>query len=101
VAACLLDTCDLLAQACDILRRHCVEGIEADEARCRAHVEGSTAAATVLLPALGYETASRLAKQSKETGRTIRELALDEGLLTSEVFDALISPESVCRLGMP
>ncbi|MDQ1255567.1 MAG: aspartate ammonia-lyase [Candidatus Hydrogenedentes bacterium] len=101
VAACLLDTCDLLANGCDILRRHCVEGIEADEARCRAYVEGSTAAATALLPALGYETASRLAKQSKETGRTIRDIAVAEGLLTPEAFDALISPEAVCRLGMP
>src|SRR5512142_2714043 len=42
------------------LRTHCVEGLEADEARCRAHVENGTAAATALLPLLGYEAVCAL-----------------------------------------
>ena len=101
VAACLLESCDLLARAADIFRRHCVEGIEADEARCRQHVEGSTAVATALLPLLGYEAACRVAQQAKQTGQTIRQVVLAEGLLTVEQFEALVSPEAVCRLGMP
>ena len=101
VAACLLESCDLLARAADIFRRHCVEGIEADEARCRQHVEGSTAVATALLPMLGYEAACRVAQQAKQTGQTIRQVVLAEGLLTVEQFEALVSPEAVCRLGMP
>ncbi len=48
-------------------------GLEADEARCREHVENSTAAATALLPALGYERAGEAARLAKETGRSIRE----------------------------
>jgi aspartate ammonia-lyase len=101
VATCLLESGDLLARAADILRRLCVEGIEADEARCRQHVEGSTAVATALLPALGYGAACRVAQQAKQTGRTIREVVLAEELLTPEQFEALVSPEAVCRLGMP
>ena len=101
VAACLLESCDLLARAADIFRRHCVEGIEADEARCRQHVEGSTAVATALLPLLGYEAACRVAQHAKQTGRTIQQVVLAEGLLTAEQFEALVSPEAVCRLGMP
>ena len=101
VAACLLESCELLARACDILRRHCVEGIQADEVRCRQHVESSTAAATALLPVLGYEEACKVAERAKATGRTIREIVLSDGLFTPEAFDELISPEAVTRLGMP
>ena len=101
VAKCLLESCSLLANACDTLRRHCVEGIEADEARCRAYVETSTATATALLPALGYEGAAQVVKQAQTAGKTIREIAVGEGFLSAEAFDNLITPEAVCRLGSP
>jgi len=101
VATCLLESGDLLARAADILRRLCIEGIEADEARCRRHVEGSTAIATALLPALGYEAACGVVQLAKQSDRSIRQVVLAEGLLTAEQFDALICPEAVCRLGMP
>jgi aspartate ammonia-lyase len=101
VSVCLLGSCDLLANACGILRTHCVEGIEANEARCRVHVEASTATATALLPALGYEQATEVARQAAATSKTIRQVCLDEGLLDKASFDELISPEAVCRLGMP
>ena len=101
VAACLLESCDLLARAADTFRRHCVEGIEADEARCRRHVEGCTAVATALVPALGYEAACRVAEEAKRTDRTIRDVVLAGGLLTPGQLDELLSPEAVCRLGMP
>jgi aspartate ammonia-lyase len=99
VAACLLESLELLARADDILCRHCVSGLEADEARCRGHVLNSTAAATALLPAIGYERVCELARASAETGHTIRELAVTKGWLSAEAFDELISPEAVCRLG--
>ncbi|MFO1478532.1 MAG: lyase family protein, partial [Verrucomicrobiota bacterium] len=101
VADCLLDSIELLANACDILRRHCVEGIEADEARCRRNVENSTAAATALVPLLGYDRAAAVAQQARETGRSLRELLIEKGWLSGEAFDELISPEAVCRLGSP
>ncbi len=101
ITACLLDSLRLLTSSCDILRRHCVEGIEADEERCRAHVESSTAAATALLPALGYEQTCALVARARETGRSIRETAVAEGFLSPETVDQLLSPEAVTRLGMP
>jgi aspartate ammonia-lyase len=101
VAACLLESLELLARADDILCRHCVLGLEADEARCRQHVLNSTAAATALLPEIGHDRVCELARASFETGRTIRELALAKGWLSATVFDELISPEAVCRLGTP
>jgi len=101
IAHCLLESLDLLASSCEILRRHCVEGIEADEARCRAQVETSTAAVTALVPVLGYERACALAARAKETGRTIKETAIAEGWLSAEQFAEWTSPEAVCRLGSP
>jgi aspartate ammonia-lyase len=101
IANCLLESCTLLARGCEILRHLCVEGIEADEERCRKHVESSTATATALLPAIGYEAACRLAKLAEETGRNIKEIAIAERMLTAEEFEELVSPEAVCRLGSP
>jgi len=101
VAACLLESIELLTRACDVLRRHCVEGIQADEERCKAHVHASTACVTALLPALGYEKACELAQEAKRTGESIRDAALRMQLLSAEEFDDLISPEAVCRLGIP
>ncbi|GMW00908.1 MAG: aspartate ammonia-lyase [Candidatus Hydrogenedentota bacterium] len=101
VAHCLLESCDLLTAACAILRTQCVEGMEANLARCRAHVEGSTAIATAILPALGYEKAAEIAKEAKAQGKSIRQVLLDQRLMTEAGFDALITPEAVMRLGMP
>ncbi|MDO8683533.1 MAG: aspartate ammonia-lyase [Armatimonadota bacterium] len=102
IADCLLESCDLLARACDILRRLCVEGIVADVEQCRRHVEGSTATVTALLPVIGYEGACRLAvAQMADKTKTIKELAIAEGILKAEQFDELVSPEAVTRLGNP
>jgi len=101
VANCLLESIELLAHADDILRRHCIDGLQADEACCREKVENSTAAATALLPALGYERSGEAAKLAKENSRSIRETVIAQGWLTGGEFDALISPEAVCRLGTP
>ncbi len=57
--------------------------------------------ATALLPALGYEGASKAARQAAETGRSLREVCVGENLLTEKEYEALITPEAVCRLGMP
>ena len=101
IADALLTSIDLLSKGADILARHCVDGLEADAERCRRTVEGATAVATALLPALGYQAAGRVAAEAARTGRSIREIAVGGGLLDAESFDALISPEAVCRLGSP
>jgi len=99
IAECLLESIGLLTRSCEVLRSRCVTGIQANEERCRAHVEASTAAATALLPAIGYDRASEVAKRAQAEGLTIREVVLDEGLLTEEQFEQLITPEAVTRLG--
>ena len=99
VAACLLESIGLLARANDLLRRHCIEGLQANAKRCREHVENSTAAATALLPALGYTRLCEAVRLAQEGGKTIREVVVAQNWLTSAEFDSLITPEAVCRLG--
>jgi len=101
VADALLGSERLLTAANLILRRHCVEGMEADEERCRAHVEASSAVATALVPVLGYDDACALAARARAQGRSVRAQAIAEGLVDDERFDELLRPEAVLRLGMP
>jgi aspartate ammonia-lyase len=101
VAACLLDEMELLANADGVLQKYCIAGLEADVARCREHVEDSTAIVTALLPALGYEAATRVAGLAKAQNKSIREIVLGEGLLSAAQFDESITAEAVCRLGLP
>ncbi|HOO56104.1 MAG TPA: aspartate ammonia-lyase [bacterium] len=101
VAKCLLDSCGLLSASCEILRKNCVEGLEADREKCRQHVESSTATATALIPLLGYEKTSAIVKKAIETGMSIRETVIKDKIIDEHQFDQLISPEAVCRLGAP
>ncbi len=101
IADCLLGSCDMLVAACDMMRRFCVEGIEADEAKCRAHVENSTAAATALIPHIGYDAACEIVIRARKDGLSIRDAAIESGMVTSGEFDQLTAPEAVSRLGSP
>lgn len=95
----LLESIGLLTRACRMLARHCVRGVEVDEACCRRHVDTATAAVTALVGAIGYERAGEIAASVRRDGSTIREAAVASGLLTGEQFDELVSPEAVMRLG--
>jgi fumarate hydratase class II len=64
-------------------------------------VENSTAAATALVPALGYERAGEAARLAKEQGKTLRLIVTELGWMSAAEFDKAISPEAVCRLGSP
>jgi aspartate ammonia-lyase len=101
VADCLLNSLDLLTNACSILRRSCVEGLDADAERCRRHVESSTATLTALVETIGYPAAQEVAQIAGRDGRTVRQVVLERGLLTEPQFEALISPAAVMRLGTP
>jgi len=99
IAGCLLHSLTYLAHGCEVLRRFCVEGIEANEERCAALVQASSTAATALVPEIGYEAACDLVAYAKAHGTTIRDAVLAKGLLTAAQFDELLAPEALCRLG--
>jgi aspartate ammonia-lyase len=90
----------ILRESIKVLRIRCVDGIAANVARARELLERSTAMATALSPYLGYATTADLAKTSVETGRPIRELVLERGLLDKDRLDAILSPEAMTRGGI-
>ena len=99
IAHCLLESIDLLQKSCEILATKCVAGIEANRERCTAHIEASTVLATALIPEIGYERATDIIRQREETGKSVRELIIEMGLMSDEQIHELITPEAVCRLG--
>ena len=96
----LLESIRLLANISRLLADRCVDGIEADEERCRTYAESSASIVTPLNRYLGYEEAAKVAKQSLAERKTIREVVLergyvDAGSLTIEQLD-----EALDVLGM-
>jgi fumarate hydratase class II len=90
----------ILREAMKVLRSRCVEGIAADEPRARELLERSTAAATALSPYIGYAETAAIAKEAVKTGRTIRELVLERGLLDAAQLDAILSVDAMTRGGI-
>ena len=95
----LLGSIALLANATRAFTDRCVKGLEADEARCRDTVERSLALATALAPRIGYDAASEIAGEAYRTGRTVREVALERGVLPPEELDALLDPRKMTEAG--
>ncbi len=85
----------ILTRACDVLRVRCVLGITANPDRMRHFVEQSIGIVTALVPVLGYETATEIAKEALESGRGVYDLVCDKGLMTREELDRALNPEAM------
>ncbi|MFB6281631.1 MAG: lyase family protein, partial [Haloferacaceae archaeon] len=96
----VLQSADLLANASGTFAERFVAKLEADEERCAAAVERSMALATALNPAIGYDDASKVAKRALAEGRTVREVAVEEGYLDPAEADEVLDPERMTRPGI-
>jgi len=90
----LLESIRLLANVSDIFAEKCLAGTEADAERAASLVEGSLAMVTVLAPRIGYDAAAQIAKESYQTGRTVRELCLEREVLPAEELERLLDPRT-------
>jgi len=90
----------ILRESMKALRLRCVDGIEADAARCRELLERSTAVATALSPYIGYAQTADIAKEAVKTGRAIREIVLERGLMDATRLDEVLSAEHMTRPGI-
>src|SRR6201981_4043297 len=90
IAFCILESQTMFVNAADTLRRHCVEGITANQDVCRRYVEHSIGVVTALNPLLGYETATELAAEAMKTGKGIVELVRDKHLLSEEQISSVL-----------
>jgi aspartate ammonia-lyase len=88
---------EILSAAVVVLTERCIRGITANREHCRALVEGSIGIVTAVVPALGYERASEIAKEALVSGRSVREIILAHGDLPAEQLDELLSVDAMTR----
>jgi fumarate hydratase class II len=91
----LLQSVRLLADASMSFTDNCVAGIEADRARIDELVQRSLMLVTALNPHIGYDNAAKIAKKAHAEGKTLKDTAVELGLLTPEHFDAWVRPEQM------
>jgi aspartate ammonia-lyase len=91
----LLRSVETLRNAFVVLRERCVEGITPNPARMRQFVEQSIGIVTALVPRIGYERATAIAKEALESGRGVYELVLEKGVLSREALDELLNPDAM------
>lgn len=93
----LFESIEMLKNGMDTLMRRCIDGISANEERCRQYVMDSIALVTALNPVLGYEISTQVAKQALDTGQGVSTIVLEKGLLSKEELDELLTPENMLR----
>ncbi len=98
-----LQSATLIANSAELFGERFVARLEANEAHCAEQVEQSMALATALNPAIGYDDAATVAKQALDEGKTVRQVAVEEGYLTEEEADEVLDPRAMTErviLGM-
>lgn len=91
----VLNSIRLIADACESFTDHCVAGIEANKKQIQKHVEQSLMLVTALNPHIGYDNAAKIAKTAHKNGTTLREEAINLGLLSGEQFDKIVRPQDM------
>ncbi|HMN17660.1 MAG: class II fumarate hydratase [Ignavibacteriales bacterium] len=91
----VLNSIRLISDACESFTDHCVVGIEANIINIKKHLENSLMLVTALNPHIGYDNAAKVAKKAHKENTTLKQAAIDLGLLTSEKFDEVVRPEKM------
>ena len=97
MAQCCFESCEIMINGFDVLRKYCVDGIKADESRCNNYIKGSIGIVTALNPIIGYKNSTKIAKEALATGKPVYDLVLEHGILTKEELDTILSPENMIR----
>ncbi|MHB8110544.1 MAG: aspartate ammonia-lyase [Syntrophorhabdaceae bacterium] len=96
----LLTELKILINALSIFRTRLIDGIEADEKRCRQWLEESLCLVTALTPYIGHETAAEISKKACAEGKTIGAAAIEKGCLSPEAIEAIFQARELTRPGI-
>ncbi len=91
----VLMSCRLIADGCDSFRENCAAGIEPNAPRIAENLRNSLMLVTALNPHIGYDNAAKIAKTAHKTGKTLKETAVELGLVSAEQFDLWVRPEKM------
>src|SRR6266850_4722884 len=97
----LLQSIELLSTASTNFAIKCINGIKANEERCRSLIEESLAMCTALAPEIGYEAAAKLAKDAYKSGKTVRQMAKEQKVLSEKRLTELLDPWRMTEPGGP
>ena len=95
----ILESIRLLAGAASVFATRCATGLEANRERCAELVEYSMAMVTSLAPIIGYDRAARIAKESAQTGKTVREICREQAVLPPAELEAALDPVEMTKPG--
>jgi fumarate hydratase class II len=95
IAANVLQSARLIGDACVSFNEKCASGIEPNLAIIKQHMENSLMLVTSLNTHIGYENAAKIAKKAHKENKTLREAAIELGLVTAEQFDQWVRPEKM------
>lgn len=93
----VLKSIRLLADGCESFTDNCVVGIKANKSQIKSHLENSLMLVTALNNEIGYDNAAKIAKTAYENGTTLKEEAVNLGLLTAERFEEVVRPENMIQ----
>ena len=96
----LFESIETLTFAVKTLVDNCIVGITAHKEHCSRQVENSIGVITAICPYVGYETASNIAKEALHTGRRVRELILEKGLMDQAKLDTILNPYTMTEPGI-
>lgn len=99
IAFAFLESLEMLINTNKTFRENCIDGIVANTDNIKRHVESSLATLTALLPELGYNRVSQIAKEFAGVGGNLKEYLVSNGYISEERFNELTSPEAVLSLG--
>lgn len=91
----VLQSVKLISEASVSFTEHCVAGIEANLVNIKKHLENSLMLVTALNPHIGYDNAAKVAKKAHKENKTLKQTAVELGLLTEEQFDQFVRPENM------
>jgi len=91
----VLNSIRLLSDACESFTDNCVVGIEANLDNIKKHLDNSLMLVTSLNPVIGYDNAAKVAKKAHSENKTLKQAAVELGLLTEEKFDEIVRPEKM------
>jgi len=97
MAQCCFESADLFMNGFDTLRTLCIDGITANEDRCRQEVHDSIGVVTALNPVIGYKNSTKIAKEAQQTGKGVYELVLKHDILSKEDLDTILKPENMIK----
>ncbi len=93
----LLESIEILKNVMTVLADFCVAGIKANPGRSREYAETSYGIAAALNPYIGYSKAAEIVKESVRTGKMLREIALQKGLLSASELSKILSPQELTK----